>query len=71
MVFAELMSLWKVPDKETCKLMDDFYRNWLHGQDKKEALRRSALKVLNACRAKYGAAHPYLWGGFVVLGDPN
>ncbi|MCK4793667.1 MAG: CHAT domain-containing protein, partial [Desulfobacteraceae bacterium] len=66
-----LMSLWKVPDKETRELMDHFYKNWLTGQTKMEALRQAALKVLNACRAKYGAAHPQLWGGFVLTGNPN
>ena len=68
---AILMSLWKVPDKETCDLMDNFYKNWLSGQTKKEALRQSALKVLNACRSKYGAAHPLFWGGFILAGDPD
>lgn len=66
-----LMSLWKVPDKETCELMDDFYKNWLDGQSKKEAHRQAELKVLNICRKRCGVAHPYLWGGFVLLGDPN
>jgi CHAT domain-containing protein/tetratricopeptide (TPR) repeat protein len=66
-----VMSLWKIPDKETCDLMDDFYKSWLGGQTKKEALRQSTLKVLNACRAKYGSAHPLFWGGFVMVGDSN
>jgi len=66
-----LMSLWKVPDKETCELMRGFYQNWLSGQTKQEALRQSTLRVLNACRSKYGIAHPLLWGGFVMVGDPN
>jgi CHAT domain-containing protein len=66
-----VMSLWKVPDQETCELMSGFYRNWLSGQTKQEALRQSTLKVLNACRSKYGTAHPLLWGGFVMVGDPN
>jgi len=65
-----IMSLWKVPDQETCELMKHFYRYWLEGCTKKEALRRSALKVLNNHRGKH-AAHPYFWGGFVLLGDPN
>lgn len=66
-----VMSLWKVPDKETGELMDDFYKNWSTGRTKKQALRQSALKVLNACKAKYGAAHPLFWGAFVMVGDPN
>jgi CHAT domain-containing protein len=66
-----VMSLWKIPDEETCELMDAFYNNWLSGQSKKESLRQSALKVLNACRAKYGSTHPIFWGGFVMVGNPN
>jgi len=66
-----VMSLWRVPDQETCELMRGFYQNWLSGQTKQEALRQSTLKVLNACRSKYGTAHPLLWGGFVMVGDPN
>ena len=66
-----VMSLWKVPDKETRDLMDGFYKNWLAGQPKKDALRQAALKALNACRADYGAGHPYFWAGFVMVGDPE
>lgn len=66
-----VMSLWKVPDKETCKLMDDFYENWLSGQTKKEALRQAALKILSDRRAKSKSTHPLFWGGFVLLGDPD
>ena len=69
---AVLMSLWKVPDKETCDLMVKFYDNWLSGgHTKKEALRRATLEVMKDCREKYGVAHPYFWGGFALLGDPN
>jgi CHAT domain-containing protein/Tfp pilus assembly protein PilF len=66
-----VMSLWKVPDKETCKLMDDFYENWLSGQTKKEALRQAALNILSNRRAKNKSTHPLFWGGFVLLGDPD
>jgi len=65
------MSLWKVPDRETSRLMDNFYRQWLEGETKKEALRKAVLKVLDDSRREYGAAHPKLWGAFVILGDPN
>ena len=68
---AILMSLWKVPDRETGELMDDFYENWLSGQTKKEALRQAALKILHDRRAEGKSTHPLFWGGFVLLGDPN
>ena len=66
-----IMSLWKVPDKETCDLMTGFYSNWTAGRTKKEAFRKAVLEVLRTCRKEYEAAHPLLWGGFVVLGDAN
>jgi CHAT domain-containing protein len=66
-----VMSLWKVPDKETGDMMCTFYDKWLSGLTKKEALRQSALGILNACRAKNGIAHPLFWGGFVLVGQPD
>jgi CHAT domain-containing protein len=66
-----IMSLWKVQDKETRELMEAFYNNWMSGDTKKEALRKAALKILNDHRAKGESTHPLLWGGFVLLGDPN
>jgi len=64
-----VMSLWKVQDRATRALMESFYRRWLGGQSKREALRGAALEILKAQREKYGAPHPYLWGSFVLLGD--
>ncbi len=66
-----IMSLWKAQDKETRELMEAFYNNWMSGDTKKEALRKAALKILNDHRAKGESTHPLLWGGFVLLGDPN
>ncbi|MCP4582281.1 MAG: CHAT domain-containing protein [candidate division Zixibacteria bacterium] len=66
-----LMSLWKVPDYETKHLMEQFYGNWLSGQSKQRALRNSALKIIEEHRQKYNVAHPYFWGAFILLGDPN
>jgi len=58
-----VMSLWQVPDRETCTLMEDFYRNLLSGMDKAEALRQAQLKL------KKEMPHPYYWGGFICQGD--
>ena len=66
-----LMSLWRVPDKETSELMTHFYQNWLAGNNKSEALRAAMLSLLDSRRQKYGRAHPYFWGAFVILGDPQ
>ncbi len=66
-----VMSLWKVPDKETYELMQEFYANWMHGESKIGALRKSILRIMDRTRKKYGSAHPYFWGGFILSGDPN
>jgi CHAT domain-containing protein len=66
-----LMSLWKVPDRETYRLMSGFYKNWVgEGRRKREALRQSTLTLLNDLRKRYGTAHPLLWGGFILAGNP-
>jgi CHAT domain-containing protein len=66
-----LMSLWKIPDKETRELMIGFYENWSTGQTKKESLRKSILDILNSCRSQNQTTHPLLWGGFVMVGNPD
>jgi CHAT domain-containing protein len=59
-----LMSLWKVDDTATQRLMILFYQNLLSGQGKTDALRnaQSDLEKLYP--------HPYYWGGFVLIGKP-
>lgn len=55
-----IVSLWRVPDKETAELMKLFYKNWLSGQSIREALRSAQLKM----KEKYA---PYYWAAFVVV----
>ncbi len=55
-----LVSLWKVPDKETVELMAMFYRNWLTGQTTRQALRNAQLKM----KDKYS---PFYWAAFVLV----
>jgi len=66
-----VMSMWKVPDKETKELMINFYKNLLSGKmDRCQALRQAALNELKIVEKRYGTANPLYWGGFVFLGDP-
>ncbi len=60
-----VMSLWKVPDKQTQELMSDFYRRILAGEARAEALRQAQL----AMKKKY--PDPYYWGAFICQGDPS
>jgi len=62
-----VMSLWKVPDEGTRKLMEAFYK-----VDSKlpvsVRMRRAQLKILRTMR-KDGDADPWSWGAFIVSGN--
>ncbi len=58
-----IVSLWKVPDEQTCELMVGFYRRLLRGVGRAEALRAAQLE----CRASHPS--PYYWAAFVCYGD--
>ena len=60
-----VMSLWKVPDQQTQKLMEDFYRRILAGQGRANALREAQL----ALKAWY--PDPLYWGAFICKGEPG
>ncbi|MGG6240958.1 CHAT domain-containing tetratricopeptide repeat protein [Nodosilinea sp. AN01ver1] len=60
-----VMSLWKVPDKQTQELMEDFYKRILAGQPRAEALRGAQLEM----KRKY--PDPLYWGAFICQGDPG
>lgn len=56
-----LMSLWKVPDKETIDLMRMFYKELLNGNTPQQSL-KSAQKQMMA-----EGKTPYYWAGFILL----
>jgi CHAT domain-containing protein len=56
-----IVSLWRIPDKETAELMSIFYNKLLNGQSAREALRSAQLKM----KEKYSA--PYYWAAFVLV----
>lgn len=58
-----LMSLWKVDDQATQKLMTGFYSEWLSKGKKQRAFREAQLKL----RQQF--PHPYYWGAFVMMGE--
>jgi CHAT domain-containing protein/tetratricopeptide (TPR) repeat protein len=60
-----VMSLWKVPDRETQELMVDFYERTLRGEPRAEALRSAQLTL------KARNPHPLYWGAFICQGDPG
>jgi len=64
-----MMSLWPVPDQETRDLMQIFYKRWLAGMEKHQALKEAQLEM----REKVKGAHegqdlPSYWAAFVLVG---
>lgn len=62
-----LMSLWKVDDTATQKLMAEFYRNYLSGKSKQESLTLAQQSLRN--NAKY--SDPEYWAAFILLDGIN
>ncbi len=65
-----IMSLWKVPDKETNKVMIAFYKHLKSGETKSEALKNAKLDFLKST-SDINLKHPYYWSGFVLNGNTN
>lgn len=59
-----VFSLWKVSDKQTYLLMDEFYRHILSGKSYASSLREAKLKMI----ASKESAFPSKWSGFVLIG---
>lgn len=58
-----IMSLWKVDDDATQKLVSAFYHNYLHGKTKRESL----LEAQKMVRETEGYSDPSLWAGWILL----
>jgi CHAT domain-containing protein/tetratricopeptide (TPR) repeat protein len=59
-----IMSLWKVDDEATQKLMVEFYSNWMGGEsDLRTAFRRAQLSLMTMYPG------PRYWGAFVLSGQ--
>jgi CHAT domain-containing protein len=71
---ALVMSLFVVPSDATSKLMGQFYGALRADRDKLnklEALHAAQLETLHRRREQTGAAHPFFWAGFVLVGNPQ
>lgn len=58
-----IMSLWKVDDEATQRLMTAFYKNYLSGKSKRESL----LTAQKTVRETHGFEDPYYWAAFILL----
>jgi CHAT domain-containing protein len=62
---ALLLSLWKVEDQITYRLMQNFYEALLHGASKSAALRQAQCNLLT----EQPTLHSAFWGAFQLIGD--
>jgi CHAT domain-containing protein len=58
------MSLWKVADKSTAILMQEFYKNILSGTSK-----AASLAAARSALVSRGYSNPFYWAPFVLTGD--
>ena len=56
-------ALWELEDRSTMRLMAEFYRNLMNGQDRVLALRNAQLTFIRE------GLQPYYWAGFEIGGD--
>jgi hypothetical protein len=64
-----VISLWKVEDEATAKIMKNFYKYLKQGETKDEALRLSKLEYLHTTDPS--GASPYYWSSFVNIGNKD
>lgn len=62
---TQVVSLWKVDDAATSRLMDHYYGELRNGAGRSEGLRRAQRELLRD--GQYG--HPFYWAAFVPIGD--
>ncbi|WP_299223047.1 CHAT domain-containing protein [uncultured Aquimarina sp.] len=61
-------TLWKVNDRTTSELIQEFYKNLDASFPKDKALREAKLTYLKTAEDKL-LTHPYYWSGFMISGD--
>lgn len=65
-----IMSLWKVPDDQTRRLMEYFYTNWLEkNMTKADALITAQRTMAHENMTGQETTDPYDWGAFVLVGE--
>lgn len=61
-------SLWRIPDRDTTRLMATFFDGLASGKGRSEALCAAQRRMIEGRRKQNGAAHPYYWAAFTLTG---
>ncbi|HMG15239.1 MAG TPA: CHAT domain-containing protein [Saprospiraceae bacterium] len=64
-----LPSLWKVSDFQVSQILPEFYQELSTGKNISNAMQKAKQKYISNTVGLY--AHPFYWGGFVVIGEPG
>jgi hypothetical protein len=59
-VKKQIVSLWKVPDKETSELFTLFYKNYMEGNSIYQSLKQAQISMSETYE-------PYYWASFILL----
>lgn len=68
-VSSVVMTLWRVEDQTSSKLMQSFYQYLVEGVSVGDALYRAKLDALRQADSR--TAHPYFWAGYISNGISN
>jgi hypothetical protein len=66
---ALLESLKEVPDEAVVPFMKVFYGALKSKQGKLNALHDAQLEAMSRAQMQWGAAHPFFWANFILVGD--
>jgi CHAT domain-containing protein len=62
-------TLFIVPSDASAELMKSFYTHLASGKGKLEALHQAQKDMIRERREKGGAAHPFFWASFTLIGE--
>ncbi|WP_113923380.1 CHAT domain-containing protein [Cognataquiflexum aquatile] len=64
-----LIGLWRIDEKASSIIVEEFYQNLSKGLDKAEALQKAKLHYLTIAKGR--ELSPDFWAGLILMGDPS